>query len=272
MLSNSSTERTRAPGLQDFDARLDSWPSDFHNPFDSVEWLDSAEVYLAHLFNLGEQDRLPIEHYIVPICMLSAVAARKNGEVRVLDFGGGVGVNYVNLRAGLPQGVAIHYDIVDSAANRGRWEKHSLRMPECRYHDEIPHDTTLYDIVFASSTLQYVQEWKAVLSAIANKTSGWLVLPRLPITTGKTFIARQNIRFLNGPHAGKSAGSAPHWFVNRQELLDILSGVGHHLVHDHYISDYGAEITHLERPPGDATLRVMSFAAPQSAARPIESV
>jgi hypothetical protein len=96
--------------LLDFDLCYEEWPAPASaaSPFDAIEWLDSAEVYLHTLLNAEAADRLAIEHYIVPVCMLVAEVAIRKGQVRVLDFGGGVGVNFVTTTSSIlrPTGIA----------------------------------------------------------------------------------------------------------------------------------------------------------------------
>jgi hypothetical protein len=118
--------------------------------------------------------------------------------------------------------------------------------------------------VFASSTLQYIPDWIAVLTRLADVCERWIVLPRLPITSGAAFVARQNMRFLSGPHAGETAGTISHRFFNKKELVGVLLTRGFALMHDHFISDYGAHITQIGHPPGDVTLRVAAFARKES--------
>jgi putative methyltransferase (TIGR04325 family) len=253
--------------LLDFDGCYESWPTPTweDNPFDTVEWLDSAEAYLRMLLKAEAADRLAIEHYIVPVCVLAAEVAAKKGEVRVLDFGGGIGVNFVNIRAALPAGAKLHYDIVDSPANQNRWQLLFENSANCGCFTEIPRPS--YDVVFASSTLQYIPDWVAVLARLADACERWIVLSRLPITRGPAFVARQNVRFVNGPHSGETAGTIPHRFFNREELIDVLRARGFELVHDHFISDYGVHMTQIGRPPGDVTLRVIAFVRKESRGR-----
>jgi putative methyltransferase (TIGR04325 family) len=252
--------------LLDFEGCYEDWPVPTSvNPFDTIEWLDSAEAYLRTLLTAEAADRLAIEHYIVPVCVLAAEVVARRGELRILDFGGGVGVNFVNVRAALPVGTKLHYDVVDSSANRDRWQRSFENSTNCDFFTEIPRQS--YDVVFASSTLQYIRDWAALLTKLADVCERWIVLPRLPITSGAAFVARQNIRFLNGPHSGETAGTIAHRFFNREELIGVLLARGFELVHDHFISDYGAHMTRIGHPPGDVTLRVLGFGSKETRGR-----
>jgi putative methyltransferase (TIGR04325 family) len=253
--------------LLDFEGCYESWPvpTSATNPFDTIEWLDSAEAYLRTLLIAEAADRLAIEHYIVPVCVLAAEVVARREELRILDFGGGVGVNFVNVRAALAPGIELHYDVVDSSANRDRWQRSFENSMSCDFFTEIPRQS--YDVVLASSTLQYIPDWAAILTRLADVCASWIVLPRLPITSGATFVARQNIRFLDGPHAGKTAGTIAHRFFNREELIGVLLARGFELVHDHFISDYGAYMTQIGHPPGDITLRVLAFGSKETRGR-----
>ena len=112
------------------------------NPFDTIQWLDTVEVYLQSL--LDGRIRGSTCHRALYcaglVCWLREVAARK-GEVQVLDFGGGVGVNFVNVRAALPVATKLHYGIVDSLANRDRWQRLFKSSDELRiFHRRLRGD------------------------------------------------------------------------------------------------------------------------------------
>ena len=241
-----------------FETIFDGRPADASGeaPFDSAEWLDNVEAYVNSLLALEASDRLPIEHYIVPACMAAAEVATRGGDVRILDFGGGLGVNYINIRAVLPRSVTA-YDIVDTPPNRQRWQRLFGHHANCGYHIEIP--PRQYDVVLASSTLQYIHEWRGALASLARVGAHWIVLPRLPVTTGRTFAAIQDVKFNSGPHIGKSAGRVRHWFFNRDAILELMRTHGFQMAHEHFIADYGAQLAHLSRPAGDVTLRVLTF-------------
>ena len=143
----------------DFAGCYESWPAatSESNPFDTIQWLDTVEVYLQSLLDAEFADRLAIEHYIVPVCTLAAEAAARRGEVQVLDFGGGVGVIFVNVRAALPVATKLHYSIVYFLANRDRWQRLFKAPMNCEFFTEVTRRRN-YDVVFASSTLQYISE------------------------------------------------------------------------------------------------------------------
>ncbi len=228
------------------------------NAFDSVAWLDSAESYLRSVATDYDAGRLVPEHYYVPIALLAAERGSTSTPVRVLDFGGGLGPTYFTVVAALPSGPSvIAYDIVDSAANCARGSILMAQRPGCTFATVVPRRR--YDIVLASSVLQYIEDWRGTLQMLASRQADHICLTRLSTTRIGTFAALQDVRFASGPHAGVSAGQVAHWFFNLDELAALLSAAGYELMYDHFISSYADYVAHFAPAEAACTLRCIVF-------------
>jgi putative methyltransferase (TIGR04325 family) len=79
-----------------------------------------------------------------------------------------------------------------------------------------------YDLVLASSSLQYSEDWSGVLTRLAGATAGYLFLTRVPVVrTSASFVVRQRVRSYGQGAAYLS------WVFNESELVGTatVSGV-----------------------------------------------
>lgn len=233
------------------------WPQG-GDAFDSTAWLDSAEAYLRGVAADYDAGRLVPEHYYVPVALLAAEHGSTGKPVRILDFGGGLGPTYFTVAAALPKDPgAIAYDVVDSAANCARGRALMTQRAGCTFATAVP--TGRYDIVLASSVLQYIEDWRGTLRMLASREAAHICLTRLSTTRIGTFAALQDVRFASGPHAGVSAGRVAHWFFNGDELAALLSAAGYRLMYDHFISSYADYVAHFVPADAACALRCMVF-------------
>lgn len=144
-----------------------------------------------------------------------ALASRKRDTVSILDWGGGVGLFYLLSRALLPSEVQIEYHCKDmpEVCAYGR-----ELLPQAHFHAD---DTCLersYDLVVASSSLQYSEQWPEVLAALAGAAREYLYLARVPVVLrSSSFVVLQRAQrhglgteFLS-------------WVFNRDELVAAAS-------------------------------------------------
>jgi putative methyltransferase (TIGR04325 family) len=147
-------------------------------------------------------------------------ASRGKTRVSVLDWGGGLGAYGAVARAVLPVDVELDYHCKEMPrlVEYGRRE-----VPGVTFWDD---DTCLdrsYDLVFASSSLQYSEDWPAVLRRFVRATDDSLLLSRIPVVTEHaSFVVLQRA------HGYRFDTEYLGWVINRGELLDVATeGVLH---------------------------------------------
>ncbi len=105
-------------------------------------------------------------------------ASRTRDHVSVLDWGGGLGFSGLLARSILPDDVALDYHCREHsklvAAGRGA-------VPEVQFCDDDGCFDRTYDLVVASSSLQYAEDWQAVLARFARVATGSVLLTRVPV-------------------------------------------------------------------------------------------
>jgi putative methyltransferase (TIGR04325 family) len=152
------------------------------------------------------------------------LASRRRDTVSILDWGGGAGVFYLLGRALLPDEVAIDYHCRDLPAICAYGRE---ALPEARFHDDDSCLGRRYDLVVASSSLQYSEQWRHVLARLAGAAESYLYLARVPVVLRcPSFVVLQRAYRYGFETEFLS------WVFNRGELLSAASDSGLELVRE----------------------------------------
>jgi putative methyltransferase (TIGR04325 family) len=156
-----------------------------------------------------------------------ALAAKTKDRVSILDWGGGIGHYYVLSKALLPDvGIDYHCKDLPLLCQHGR-----TLFPEATFYedDEKCFEKT-YDLVLASSSLQYSQDWERVASRLASVSRPYLLISRLPIVHSvPSFVAVQRAY----PYGYQTEYLG--WHLNRETFLNHVTSRGMELVREFLI-------------------------------------
>ena len=206
------------------DAYAAKWPS-------YLEALDDpGPLGINHEVPLGEPvDRLDrgSHNTIVSWAYVVARAAHGRDRLSILDWGGGLGHYHPLTRAVLPEvELDYHCKEVPAIAARG----HAL-VPDVTFHADNACLERRYDVVLASGSLQYGEDWRALLQALAGATGRYLYVTRLPVALeAPSFVVLQRA------HRYGYDTEYFGWVVNRDELLAAGSAAGLELVRELLVS------------------------------------
>ncbi len=139
-----------------------------------------------------------------------ARAASPTKTLSVLDWGGALGHHFMLARRLFPDlDLEYHCRELPSICAQGR-----SVLPEVEFHDGDDCLERRYDLVLASGSLQYCEDWQPLLTKLAAATRGWLFLTRAPIATRHpSFVVLQRA------HAYGYGTEYLGWVFNRDELL-----------------------------------------------------
>lgn len=112
----------------------------------------------------------------VLIAYIVALAGRDRERISVLDWGGGLGHYEALARPSVP-GLELEYHVKETPAvcAQGR----ALR-PELTFHDDETCLDRRYDLVVASSSLQYEPDRRALLARLSDAVGRYLYVARVP--------------------------------------------------------------------------------------------
>jgi len=162
-------------------------------------------------FHKQRNEHLPI--------VSSILLSQKSSKIRILDFGGGLGIAYMTLLESIPKLInRIEYYIVENPEICEIGKNLFASNPSITFSCDIPNDLKV-DLVYSSSCIQYAQSWNETLSKLCNLGSKYIFLSDFFASNSKSFVSLQNYY----------DSKIPHWFINLDECLKILISFGYEL-------------------------------------------
>jgi putative methyltransferase (TIGR04325 family) len=187
-----------------------------HNTWDKFSSKVVGTAPLACWPWTADQTDMVPHNAFMTYAYLLARTAIGNRRVSVLDWGGALGHYALVANRLLPE-ISLDYTVKErpNVCAVGR-----TKLPQVSF---ISSDDECfsrgYDIVMASSSFQYVEDWRYVSRCLADATRKWLFITGLPtVQHSARFVAVQRQKHL-GFHAEYLS-----WIHNQQEFLDYMSG------------------------------------------------
>ncbi len=157
------------------------------------------------------------------------LTAWKKHRVSLLDWGGGVGHYNLVSQALFPQlEIEYHCKDVPLLCKAGR-----ELQPSASFHeDDESCFARDYDLVLASGSLEYFEDWKNVTRRLAGASRRHVYIARLPIVhrVGSFTVIQR-------PYRHGYATEYVSWILNRQEFLGHAASLGLRLVREILVSD-----------------------------------
>jgi putative methyltransferase (TIGR04325 family) len=164
-----------------------------------------------------DRDDVLAQNSVLAYAFALARSRTGSGPVSVLDRGGALGHFYVLARQLFPDlELDYHCRELPAVCAEGREV-----LPEVAFHDTDDCFERSYDLVIASNSVQYEEDWQALLRQLADATASWMFLTRVPV-------ARLHPSFvvLQRAHRYGYATEYLGWVINRDELLDAAHDAG----------------------------------------------
>jgi putative methyltransferase (TIGR04325 family) len=151
-------------------------------------------------------------------------AASGRSTLSLLDWGGGLGQYGVIARALYP-GIGIRYSCRDL---RLMTETGRELLPDAVFYDNDDDAFAgRHDLVMASSSLHYVEDWSTTLTHLAEAADRYLFVTRQPFVVNvPSFVVVQR------PIAYGYDTEYPGWVLNRKEFLESVTQTGLGLVRE----------------------------------------
>lgn len=199
--------------------------------FDSDRWLNASEEKLIQKLKAKKQSGLTDS----PLPIVVSMLATSKKRITCLDFGGGVGLHYLNVKECVLCDIDLSYTIVDGKKSCEVAKKHLSIFNDVEFTDILPSNK-IFDIVHVSSAMQYIDDWKALLREFANYVPEYLVFSDLVAGDNKTFISHQNYYGLK----------IPYRFYNLNEFIAVVEKLGYRLIYQSmFFADTLGRYTHI---------------------------
>jgi putative methyltransferase (TIGR04325 family) len=242
--SNSHGERGEPPappeweympdGWRTRDERIKGWNVESIVEAQKAKWPAFMRIVqgkgplgVAHESPVASAGDYQAHNVLMTFAYVLALTARNRDRISLLDWGGGVGHYCAVSRALLP-GVTIDYHCKDMPLLCTQGREH---FPEASfYEDEAACFRRSYDLVLASGSLQFSEDWKGTVARLAAVSGSYLFITRLPtVHAAAPFVVVQR------PYQYGYQTEYLCWFLNRQELVDHTTSLGMELVREFLI-------------------------------------
>ncbi len=155
-----------------------------------------------------------------------AVSARMTEKVSILDWGGALGHYHALGRALLPEiDLDYHCKELPAVCQQGR-----RVSPEVTFHESDACLEQSYDLVLASGSIQYVEDWTDLLARLAGAADRYLLITKVPTTDAPSFVTLQ--RAYEYGYDTEYLG----WALNRGEILTAAERAGLEPVREFFLS------------------------------------
>jgi len=155
--------------------------------------------------------------YILPL--VNAMIEDKQ-KIKILDFGGGLGTEFLKTMSLLENSYKILFTIVEKKLICEIGEKYFRNYNGIKFVDKIPSKEQTFDIINAGSSFHYVDKWLEILEQLNKCNPKYLIFSDLPAGEIETFVTCQN-------YYGKKN---PVRFWNINEFVQKVEKVGFKLI------------------------------------------
>lgn len=182
--------------------------------FQSGIYLDKARERLrAALDGIS-----PVHDYIIIPFSAGLLAAR--GKLSILDFGGGPGITYLELKHALASMHGLTYHSLDHedvcAIGHETLGEEAAAIFRCNMNELDAR----YDLVHFGSVLQYIDDLPGLLSTIKEKEPSHILVSDAMAGSGRSFVTMQD--YYGQKH--------PFRFYSREDFLSAFAAIGFELM------------------------------------------
>ena len=134
----------------------------FGSGFESSYWVQrSRSRTKATISAASNGTSVQGQHALLPL--LISIAGVGSEKLRVLDFGGGMGVSYFHVVQTLPHTDFVDYTIVETGAVCESAKELFPGDSKVHFVSELPGPDMHFDIVHVNSSLQYVEDYAGLI-------------------------------------------------------------------------------------------------------------
>jgi putative methyltransferase (TIGR04325 family) len=191
--------------------------------FEEPIWLDKIRERARHQLlqasvSAAVSPAAVTSDYALPF--VAALAAQRDKELHILDFGGGMGTGFIPLVNMLPHHQPINFVIVENGAVCNAGREFFGGDSRISFREDVPDAGGVdYDIVHCGSSLHYVDDWEGLLDKFTALYPEYLLFADLPAADNRSFVTAQ---MFHGQRI-------PVHFWNFSEFVDTVEARGFEL-------------------------------------------
>jgi putative methyltransferase (TIGR04325 family) len=173
----------RTTTKKQFTGFYDDWNAVIdENPWIGEGWIEKSKQKLENSKNVNSSlltvppNATRATCYSIPALIINQISSQ--GSCNVLDFGGGTGDVYYQIKRSLLHSENLNYYVMDNQVLMEVGEEYKEENDRIVYCKNIP-DKVDFDIVLISTTLQYIDKYKEWLEPVINLRPKYLLFMRL---------------------------------------------------------------------------------------------
>lgn len=195
-----------------------------------IETLDGDEPLGAvHVVPLGEsipREDLLSHNMVMVYAYALTLSARMTDLLSILDWGGALGHFHALARALVPDlEIDYHCKELPAVCEQGR-----RVSPDVTFHESESCLDQTYDLVLASGSIQYAEDWLELFTQLGNSARRYLLVTKVPVTDAPSFVVLQ--RAYRYGYETEYLG----WVLNRDEMRIAARTSGLELVREFFLS------------------------------------
>lgn len=189
--------------------------------FSGAVWKDrQAAVMQECVTALKFKESIPPFHKQRSACLPPVVAMllSSRNKVKILDFGGGLGIGYAVLLEAIPcASKRVEYCVVElkPVCDEAKWFSSNQSI---QFVHDLPTNAEFH-LIYSSSAIQYVEDWRGIVKLLADYGAKYLLLSDVFAGDIPGFVTLQNYY----------GSRIPHWFINLDELISVAAENGYDL-------------------------------------------
>lgn len=160
--------------------------------FDSSLWLNKQKERINIALEDYKQNNFVSKDYPLSIIVAMLLSFSKN-SISILDFGGGMGLQYLDMIAKIPESEnKIDYYVIDGKASIDNRPDEINQFKKLYFLSDVNNVNKKIDIIHIGNTLQYIEDWKNLLLTLNNKFKPkYFVFSALLVGDIQTFVSHQ---------------------------------------------------------------------------------
>lgn len=152
-----------------------------------------------------------------------ALATRNKKNIKMLDWGGGIG-HYYHLARSLIPDLEINYYCKDVPILVEHGKK---IMPGARFFSDEQCLKDSFDFILVSASLHYDEYWESTLNKLSQSVNGHILITRLPVVLrGPSYV------FVQRPYQYGYDTEYISWAISRQDFLNCAKKSGLRLIRE----------------------------------------
>jgi putative methyltransferase (TIGR04325 family) len=177
----------------------------------------------AHESALTTDEDIRSHNTTMAFAYVLALSAHRRDLLSMLDWGGGIGHYYLLAQTLLPDmEIEYHCKDVPLLADYG-----GQLFPDQHFYSDESCLGRTYDLVMASTSLHYTEDWRTLLQHLAGATRGYLYIANLPsVRKAASFV------FVQRPYHYGYNTEYLAWCLNRAEFLQAADCAGLGLIRE----------------------------------------